>query len=198
MADLSAITAAVKAAAMELIEVAALKPGQILVAGCSTSEITGQRIGTASSLEIGQAVVAGLLQATNAAQVYLAAQCCEHLNRALVIEAGAARLYNLPVVTVVPAPKAGGSLAAAAFSALHRPVVVAGLQAHAGLDIGATLIGMHLRPVAVPVRLQVKTIGSAPVTAARTRPPLIGGERAVYVFQREQDPHTANPAPSEG
>ncbi|WP_258358846.1 TIGR01440 family protein [Moorella sulfitireducens (nom. illeg.)] len=180
MADLNAITALVKAAAMELIEVAALKPCQILVAGCSTSEIMGQKIGTSSSLEVGRAVIAGLLQATRPAQLYLAAQCCEHLNRALVIEAGAARLYNLEVVTVVPAPKAGGSLATAAFAAFHRPVVVAGLQAHAGLDIGTTLIGMHLRPVAVPVRLQVKTIGCAPVTAARTRPPLIGGERAVY------------------
>ncbi|MDN5345495.1 MAG: hypothetical protein PWQ18_1609 [Clostridia bacterium] len=178
--DWSQITTAVKAAAAELITLAALQPGQILVAGCSTSEITGARIGTASSLEIGRAVAAGLLQATRAAQVYLAAQCCEHLNRALVIEAGAARLYGLPVVTVVPAPKAGGSLATAVFQALYRPVVVASVQAHAGLDIGATLIGMHLRPVAVPVRLQVRAISSAPVTAARTRPPLIGGERAVY------------------
>lgn len=186
MGDWSEITAAVEEAATELINVAGIKPGQVLVAGCSTSEITGRRIGTASSLEIGRAVVEGLLRATRAAQVYLATQCCEHLNRALVIEAGAARLYDLAVVTVVPAPKAGGSLATAAYTTLHRPVVVASLQAHAGLDIGATLIGMHLRPVAVPVRLQVKSIGSAPVTAARTRPPLIGGERAVYGFGKCQ------------
>ncbi|AOQ25364.1 hypothetical protein MTAT_21260 [Moorella thermoacetica] len=182
MAEWQDVTATVQAAAEELLNVAGLQPGQILVVGCSTSEITGRSIGTASSLEIGQAVVEGLLAATNRAQVYLAAQCCEHLNRALVIEAGAARLYNLPVVTVVPAPKAGGSLATAAYASLHRPVVVASLlaQAHAGLDIGSTLIGMHLRPVAVPVRLAIKTIGAAPVTAARTRPPLIGGQRAVY------------------
>ncbi|MEW8957746.1 MAG: TIGR01440 family protein [Moorella sp. (in: firmicutes)] len=183
MADLNAIAAAVKAAATELITVAALKPCQILVVGCSTSEIVGQKIGTASSLEVGRAVVAGLLEAAAAAQVYVAAQCCEHLNRALVIEAGAARLYNFPVVTVVPVPKAGGSLAAAAFTAMHRPVVVAEIKAHAGLDIGATLIGMHLQPVVVPVRLQVKHVGDAIVTAARTRPPLIGGERAVYKQQ---------------
>lgn len=180
MVNYHELAATVQAATEELLTVASLQPGQILVVGCSTSEIMGQRIGSASSLEIGRAVVAGLLAATNRAQVYLAAQCCEHLNRALVIESGAARLYNLPVVTVIPAPKAGGSLATATYAALHRPVVVASLQAHAGLDIGATLIGMHLRPVAVPVRLAVKAIGAAPVTAARTRPPLIGGERAVY------------------
>ncbi|MFZ5586809.1 MAG: DUF436 family protein, partial [Thermodesulfobacteriota bacterium] len=132
MGDWSEITAAVEEAATELINVAGIKPGQVLVAGCSTSEITGRRIGTASSLEIGRAVVEGLLRATRAAQVYLATQCCEHLNRALVIEAGAARLYDLAVVTVVPAPKAGGSLATAAYTTLHRPVVVASLQAHAG------------------------------------------------------------------
>ncbi|MDN5325459.1 MAG: hypothetical protein PWP41_154 [Moorella sp. (in: firmicutes)] len=182
MVEWQDVRATVQAAAEELLNVAGLQPGQILVVGCSTSEITGRTIGTASSPEIGRDVVAGLLAATNRAQVYLAAQCCEHLNRALVIEAGAARLYNLPVVTVVPAPKAGGSLATAAYAALHRPVVVASLlaQAHAGLDIGSTLIGMHLRPVAVPVRLAIKTIGAAPVTAARTRPPLIGGQRSVY------------------
>lgn len=164
----------------ELLCVAGLKAGQILVAGCSTSEIAGHRIGSASSLEIGQAVVEGLLQATREAQVYLASQCCEHLNRALVIEAQAAEIYGLEEVTVIPALKAGGALATATYQALHRPVVVARIQAHAGLDIGSTLIGMHLRPVAVPVRLEVKTIGKATLTLARTRPPLIGGERAVY------------------
>jgi len=166
--------------ARELLKVAGLKPGDILVAGCSTSEIAGQRIGTASSLEIGEQVVQGLLKAAREYQVYLAAQCCEHLNRALVVEAQAAEIYNLEEVTVVPVLKAGGALATAAYRAFHRPVVVSRIQAHAGIDIGDTLIGMHLRPVAVPVRLGVKTIGSAHLTMARTRPALIGGERAVY------------------
>lgn len=174
------LTEQVAHVARELLKVAGLKPGQILVVGCSTSEIAGQRIGTASSLEIGEQVVQGLLKATREYQVYLAAQCCEHLNRALVIEAQAAEIYGLEEVTVVPALKAGGALATAAYRALHRPVVVSRIQAHAGIDIGGTLIGMHLRPVAVPVRLEVKTIGAAHLTLARTRPALIGGERAVY------------------
>ncbi|MCG0277028.1 MAG: TIGR01440 family protein [Thermanaeromonas sp.] len=166
--------------ARELLKVAGLKPGDILVAGCSTSEIAGQRIGTASSLEIGEQVLQGLLEATREYQVYLAVQCCEHLNRALVVEAQAAEIYGLEQVTVVPALKAGGALATAAYRALHRPVVVSSIKAHAGIDIGDTLIGMHLKPVAVPVRLEVKTIGCAHLTLARTRPALIGGERAVY------------------
>ncbi|MGB9661848.1 MAG: TIGR01440 family protein [Moorellaceae bacterium] len=178
--DLRQIAEEVARVARELLSVAGLKPGQILVAGCSTSEIAGRKIGTASSLEIGQAVVEGLLRATREAQVFLAAQCCEHLNRALVIEAQAAEIYGLEEVTVIPALKAGGALATAAYRSLHRPLVVARVQAHAGLDIGGTLIGMHLRPVAVPVRLEVKSIGQAGLTLARTRPPLIGGERAVY------------------
>ncbi|WP_084667223.1 TIGR01440 family protein [Thermanaeromonas toyohensis] len=164
----------------EFLKVAGLKPGQILVVGCSTSEIAGKRIGTASSLEIGEQVVRGLLKATREYQVYLAAQCCEHLNRALVVEAQAAEIYGLEEVTVVPVLKAGGALATATYRALHRPVVVSHIQAHAGMDIGGTLIGMHLKPVAVPVRLEVKTIGAAHLTFARTRPALIGGERAVY------------------
>ncbi|MGI9953127.1 TIGR01440 family protein [Moorellaceae bacterium AZ2] len=178
--ELKDITRQVAEVTRELLAVAGIRPGQILVVGCSTSEIAGQKIGTSSSLDIGRAVVEGLLEATAEAQVYLAAQCCEHLNRALVIEAQAAEIYGLEEVTVIPALKAGGALATAAYGSLHRPVVVARVQAHAGLDIGGTLIGMHLRPVAVPVRLEVKTIGAATLTLARTRPPLIGGERAVY------------------
>ncbi|MDK2821268.1 MAG: hypothetical protein PWP31_1233 [Clostridia bacterium] len=174
------LTEKVEQATTELLHIARLEPGQILVVGCSTSEIVGEKIGTASSLELGKAVVTGLLTATNRAQVYLAAQCCEHLNRSLVIEAGAVRLYNLPVVQVVPTYKAGGSLATAAYNALHRPLLVSSIEAHAGLDIGDTLIGMHLRKVAVPVRLKFRKIGLANITAARTRSPLIGGERAVY------------------
>ncbi|MDN5347024.1 MAG: hypothetical protein PWP65_588 [Clostridia bacterium] len=174
------IASQVEEAARSLLAVAGLRWGEILVAGCSTSEIAGHRIGTASSLELGQAVLQGLLRATQEAQVYLAVQCCEHLNRALVVEEPLIARYGLEQVTVVPTLKAGGALATAAFADFYRPVVVARIQAHAGIDIGATLIGMHLRPVAVPVRINLKTIGAAPLILARTRPPLIGGERAVY------------------
>lgn len=171
----------VTAAVRELIAVAGMKPGQLLVVGCSTSEIAGQRIGTGGGLEIAHAVLDGLLPEARAAGVDVALQCCEHLNRALVVEVEVAERYQLEPVTVFPIPKAGGSLASAGMRRLSRPVVVEKLQAHAGVDIGHTLIGMHLRPVAVPVRLGVKQIGHAHVVAARARPKLIGGARAVYV-----------------
>jgi uncharacterized protein (TIGR01440 family) len=110
----------------------------------------------------------------------LAAQCCEHLNRAIILEEAAAEKYRLPIVNAVPQPKAGGSFATAAYRAFEHPVAVESVQAHAGMDIGDTLIGMHLRPVAVPVRLDVKKIGEANLVCARTRPKYIGGERAHY------------------
>lgn len=171
----------VSAAVRELISVAAMRSGQLLVVGCSTSEIAGQRIGTGGGLEIAHAVLDGLLPEARAAGVDVALQCCEHLNRALVVKADVAERYGLEQVTVFPVPRAGGSLAAAGMRRLDRPVVVERVQAHAGIDIGHTLIGMHLRPVAVPVRLAVRQVGQAPVVAARTRPKLIGGARAVYV-----------------
>ncbi|MBR6918197.1 MAG: TIGR01440 family protein [Clostridia bacterium] len=165
-------------AASELCDTAKLKPGQILVVGCSSSEICGNRIGSTSNLEAAMAVFDGIYTALNERGVYLAAQCCEHLNRAIVIERAAAT--NLDEVYAVPKPKAGGSFATAAYARLNDPAVVEEIRADAGLDIGDTFIGMHLKRVAVPVRLENKVIGSARVTAARTRPKYIGGERAVY------------------
>ena len=165
-------------AAAELIEKAALQAGSILVVGCSTSEILGDRIGTNSAPEVAAAVFRGLYEAACARGVYLAFQCCEHLNRAIVLEEEAAR--GLEIVNVVPQPKAGGSMATAAYAAFRHPVVVETVVADAGLDIGLTLIGMHLRRVAVPVRLENSRIGEALVVAARTRPKFIGGVRAVY------------------
>ena len=165
-------------AAAEIIEIANLKAGQILVVGCSTSEILGAKIGTESSPDTAKAVFEGIYTAANEKGVFVAAQCCEHLNRALICERKAVPYSE--IVNVVPFPKAGGSFATAAYAAFTDPVAVEEIKADAGLDIGFTLIGMHLKRVAVPVRLKNDSIGSARVLAARVRPKFIGGERAHY------------------
>jgi uncharacterized protein (TIGR01440 family) len=167
-------------AAEGLLAVAGLNRGQVLVVGCSTSEVAGERIGTAGSEQVACAVLEPLWEITQANGLYLACQCCEHLNRALVVQEEAAERYGWERVSVVPVPKAGGAFAARAMHHMPGSVVVEEIQAHAGLDIGSTLIGMHLRRVAVPIRLSLNMIGQARLTAARTRPKLIGGERAVY------------------
>ena len=167
-------------AARELLDAAALKAGDILVVGCSTSEVAGHSIGKASIPVVAEALLSGLFPVLRERGIYLAAQCCEHLNRALIIERACAEKYGLEEVAVRPAPKAGGSFATAVWRASADPVAVEHIRAHAGLDIGGTLIGMHLREVAVPVRLSVAKIGEANLLAARTRPKYIGGPRAVY------------------
>ena len=164
----------------ELLDEAALASGQIVVLGCSTSEICGDKIGKGSVYEVGEEVIAGVLAATKPRGIFLAVGCCEHLNRAVVIERAAAEKYNLEIVSVIPQPKAGGSAGAAAYRFFDDPCVVEFVKAHAGMDIGDTFIGMHLRHVAVPLRLSVNTIGEAHVTYAKTRPKFIGGSRAVY------------------
>ena len=153
---------------------------ELLVIGCSSSEIAGGVIGHASSYPLGEAVARAALDAGKALGFACAFQCCEHLNRSIVVERAVARANGYEIVCAIPQPKAGGSLATAAYAMLNDPVLVESVQADAGLDIGQTLIGMHLRHVAVPVRLDMDKIGSAVLTAARTRPRLIGGERAVY------------------
>lgn len=177
---LSEVRQQVAEAAEALLAVAELRRGQVLVVGCSTSEVAGERIGTAGSELVAEAVLEPLWAVTQANGLYLACQCCEHLNRALVVQEEAAERYGWEQVSVVPVPKAGGSFAARAMHHLPRATVIEEIQAHAGLDIGSTLIGMHLRRVAVPVRLSLNMVGHARLTAARTRPKLIGGERAVY------------------
>ncbi|MBE6538739.1 MAG: TIGR01440 family protein [Ruminococcaceae bacterium] len=167
-------------AATELLDSAELKKGDILVVGCSSSEIVGEKIGKGSSIEAAEAVFEAIYAETEKRGVYLAAQCCEHLNRAIIIEAECAEKYGLEPVCVVPFPKAGGSFATTAYKNFKSPVAVENIKAHAGLDIGGTLIGMHLRAVAVPVRLSLKKIGEANILCARTRPKYIGGERAHY------------------
>ena len=168
------------AAVSELLATANLKAGDILVIGCSSSEMVGEKIGTHSSVDAAAALADAVLPLLKEAGVYVAVQCCEHLNRALILESAAAEKYGYDPVNVVPQPKAGGSFATAVWGRMDNPVAVEHIRAHAGLDIGGTLIGMHLREVAVPVRLSVKAIGEAPILCARTRPKFIGGVRAVY------------------
>lgn len=164
----------------ELLSIAKLEKGDILVVGCSSSEVAGQKIGTYSSEEIGKAIFETLNAILSEKGIYLACQCCEHLNRALIIEKKLAKELRLPIVNVVPKLKAGGSFATAAYSGFDDAVAVESISANAGIDIGDTLIGMHLMPVAVPVRTNKKTIGEAHVVCARTRAKFIGGSRASY------------------
>ena len=167
-----------KTAAEEINSEAGLKKGQILIVGCSSSEVSGEKIGTYSSVDVAKAVFDGIYQVKNEHGIYIAAQCCEHLNRAIIIERAAVPNYD--IVNVVPQPKAGGSFATTAYNSFNDPVAVEEIKADAGLDIGGTLIGMHLKKVAVPVRLSLNSIGKALLLAARTRPKYIGGERAHY------------------
>lgn len=175
-----AITAQARQATQELLAAAQLQAGDILVIGCSSSEIVGGHIGKDSSMAAARAVLDGVLPLLQAQGIYLAAQCCEHLNRAIVLEADAARRYGYEPVNAVPQPHAGGSWATNCWQAFAHPVLVEEVRAAAGLDIGGTLIGMHLKRVAVPVRLSLNQIGQAGLLCARTRPPYIGGARAVY------------------
>ena len=165
-------------AAKQLVESAKLHRGQIVVVGCSTSEVVGRQVGSWSTPEVGQAIFDGLNSIFAPLGIYIAAQCCEHLNRALIVDYDA--VPGAEIVNVVPQPKAGSSFATAAYHTFSHPVAVEEIKADAGLDIGGTLIGMHLKKVAVPVRLAQNHIGEAILLAARVRPKFIGGERAVY------------------
>ncbi|WP_127534261.1 TIGR01440 family protein [Paenibacillus kobensis] len=174
---------AVRTVVSELAAAGGLKRGQLVVIGCSTSEVLGQRIGTSGTTAAAAAIYGGIESVRREVGFYPVFQCCEHLNRALVLEREAAEKYGFEEVSAVPVPKAGGSMAAFAYRALGDAVLVESVRAHAGIDIGDTFIGMHLRPVAVPVRPSVREIGQAHVTMAVTRPKLIGGERAVYKLE---------------
>ena len=169
-----------KQAAEELLAASKLQEGALVVVGCSSSEITGAKIGTDSRPETAEEVFQGIHGVLKERGIFLAAQCCEHLNRALVVEAAYAKAHDLEIVNAVPQPKAGGSFATAAYKGFAHPVLVEAVRADAGLDIGGTLIGMHLKRVAVPVRLSLDHLGEAILIAARTRPKFVGGARAVY------------------
>ncbi|WOC31962.1 MULTISPECIES: TIGR01440 family protein [Caproicibacterium] len=178
--NLSELRALAGQAAKELLEAANVRPGGLLVVGCSSSEVGGHRIGTDSRVETAAAIFDGIYEQTQQRGIFLAAQCCEHLNRALILERKAAKAFGYEPVNVVPQPKAGGSFATTAYARFEDPVAVEHIRADCGLDIGGTLIGMHLKEVAVPVRLSMNHIGEAILLCARTRPKFIGGERAHY------------------
>lgn len=177
---LAQITEEAREATEELVQIAGLRAGDVFVVGCSTSEVTGNLIGHASVLPVAKAVFDGIYPVLKEKDIYIAAQCCEHLNRSIIIDRECAERYGLDPVCVVPQPKAGGSFATVTWETLNSPVAVESIKAHAGIDIGGTLIGMHLRVVAVPVRLKTEKIGEARILCARTRPKFIGGSRAKY------------------
>ena len=164
----------------EFAEQVQLTDKHIFVVGCSTSEVAGKKIGTAGTEQVAEMIFAQLKKFQEQTGVALAFQCCEHLNRALVIERKIAEERQLSEVSVIPVRTAGGAMATYAFEHFEDPVMVEHIAADAGVDIGDTFIGMHLKHVAVPVRTSQKVIGEAHVTLARTRPKLIGGARAVY------------------
>lgn len=178
--DVELIATQAQSVVDELVQAAGLCGGKVLVVGCSTSEVLGERIGRAGSEVVAAALVDVLRAAGGRHGFALAFQCCEHLNRALVVEEATRAVLGLDQVAAVPVPRAGGALAATAYQALEAPVLVEHLRAQAGIDIGSTLIGMHLQPVAIPFRPTQRLIGAAGVTAATTRPKLIGGPRTVY------------------
>jgi len=171
----------------ELAVVGKVGPGKIVVVGVSTSEVAGARIGTSGALEVAEELLRGVQQASKEFGFHPVYQCCEHLNRALVMERSLLTTLGLNEVSAVPVPGAGGSMAAAAYRSMEDPVLAETVQAHAGVDIGETLIGMHLRRVAVPFRTSLRYIGEARVNTAWSRPPLIGGERAVYRSPQQSD-----------
>lgn len=174
------ITEQARTVITELLDQAKLKPGQLLVIGCSSSEMVGQRIGKGSSMEAAEAAFAGIYPVLQQKGIQLAVQCCEHLNRSLIVEREVAEARGFEIVNVIPQPHAGGSFAVTAWKNFRDPVAVETIVADAGLDIGGTLIGMHLRRVAVPVRVSLKQIGEANILCARTRPKYVGGSRAAY------------------
>ena len=165
-------------ATRELVELAKLKKGDILVVGCSTSEVVGSKIGTNSDPDTANKIFDGIYSVLKEKGIFLAVQCCEHLNRAIVTERAAVPFAER--VNAIPQKKAGGSLATVAYNSFENPVLIEEIKADAGMDIGDTFIGMHLKRVAVPVRLSINSIGEAHLTCARVRPKFVGGSRAVY------------------
>ncbi|MCD8509792.1 MAG: TIGR01440 family protein [Bacillus sp. (in: Bacteria)] len=176
---------ALRQALQDLQQAANLEEGQLLVIGTSTSEVMGKHIGSSGTKEVAESLWSVFQEFREKTGVSLAFQCCEHINRALVVEKEVAQFHRLEEVSVIPVTKAGGSMPSLAYEKMNRPVVVEAIQADAGIDIGDTFIGMHLKKVAVPVRSTVKQVGEAHLTMAKTRPKLIGGERAVYKFSEE-------------
>lgn len=183
MLDLDLLTQQSRRAAEEICDAARIRPGQIFVVGCSSSEVLGNRIGTATNVDVARAIYDGIRQVLDERGVYLAGQCCEHLNRALAVEREMMEKYDFEQVNAIPQPNhAGGAFATVCFEKMKDPVLVDSLcaKAQAGIDIGGTMIGMHIHPTVVPLRISLRKIGEAPIICARRRPKYIGGARAVY------------------
>lgn len=180
MTDSQSIANQAEQLVTELVDSSGLRAGQLLVIGVSTSEVQGHRIGTSGTVHVAEQIYEGVLRVSARCDLHVVWQCCEHLNRALVAERVVAEAQGWTEVAAIPVPSAGGSMAAYAYRQLKEPCLVEAVQVHAGIDIGETLIGMHLRPVAVPLRPSIRFIGEARVNMAMTRPRLIGGSRAVY------------------
>jgi uncharacterized protein (TIGR01440 family) len=174
------ILADVEKAIRELIEIVEPDSGEIFILGGSTSEIQGKEIGSATDLKLGKKIIEVIMEIMAEYELYLAVQGCEHINRSLVIEKKCQLLNHFSEVNVIPQRHAGGAFATEAFELFDEPVTVENMEADLGIDIGDALIGMHLKNVAVPVRLTIKEIGEAHLTAARTRLKLVGGVRAKY------------------
>jgi uncharacterized protein (TIGR01440 family) len=177
---LESIKEATEEVLLELLEHARIQADQFVVIGCSTSEVMGEQIGRAGAPEVAERIFLAISEVRAKHPFIPVFQCCEHLNRALVLEREIQMNFSLDEVSVVPVANAGGSMAAYAFEHLSNACVVESIKAHAAIDIGDTLIGMHLRPVAVPFRTKKRNIGYAHLNTAYTRPKLIGGARAVY------------------
>lgn len=185
--NISALENQLQSIVSEYQEQAKLTDRHIFVIGCSTSEVIGQKIGTAGAVDVAGIIFQQLLKYKETAGVELAFQCCEHLNRALVVERRLQEEKNLSEVSVIPVRQAGGAMAAYAYQHMKDPVVVEHITADGGIDIGDTLIGMHIKHVAVPIRVSHKQLGEAHVTLAKTRPKLIGGQRAVYEKTKDNE-----------
>lgn len=178
--DLNQLKDQSKKVLRELVLKAKLNAGDIVVVGCSTSEVIGEKIGTCSNIDVAQNLFDGFIEVINENGLFLAAQCCEHLNRAIVVEQQVAERLSLEIVNVVPALKAGGAFSTVCWNNFKKPVAVEKIKADCGIDIGGTLIGMHIKPTVVPVRTSIRNIGCANIVCARRRPKFIGGERAQY------------------
>jgi uncharacterized protein (TIGR01440 family) len=180
--DLNAIEKDAADVTAEILKLSGLKPGQLLVIGCSSSEVVGERVGTHSSMDVAGALYRGITSVTDKAGVIICAQCCEHLNRAIVMERAEAEKLGLDEVNVIPHPKAGGSFGTTVYKNCKDPVVVESLmqKADAGMDIGGVMVGMHIKPVVVPLKITKRNIGQAIIVAARRRPKYVGGARAAY------------------
>ncbi len=183
MAEIQHIAEELEIILAEMVERQAPQDDDIFVIGCSTSEVIGQRIGKAGSPDVAALLFPVLRRFAAEHHLHLAFQCCEHLNRSLVVERETMRRFGLTEVCAVPHVRAGGSMASHAYRHFTNPVLVEGVQAGYGLDIGETMIGMHMRPVAVPMRLAHRSIGEARANPSFSRPRLIGGVRARYTLE---------------